>query len=69
MPEIYKDEDYETNNKRRFLQCLTLGLGLVSGYFLALKRHADPEDKRQYMEEMILEEQIFSYLIGSKDPE
>lgn len=61
-----KDKDYHPNHKKRVGYLLAflaaLGLGYVHGLY-----NSDPVDGRQYVEHMLVEEQLYAHLLGRSD--
>jgi hypothetical protein len=55
------------SNSRRFALLAAFLASIGAGYLYGL-RVSDSEDMRQYLEKFVVEEQIYSYLTGSKDP-
>ena len=66
-PEYQNDKDFETSNKRRLWTLVSFIAAVGAGYAFGL-RLSDEEDKRELLEEVLVEEQIYTHLIGSKEP-
>lgn len=67
MPDKQDGRDYHPSNWKRFKLFLTffsaIGIGYFTGYILS-----ESEDFREYVEEMVVEEQVYDYLIHHKKP-